>query len=86
MIHSQPSTNEEWSQVLRDAAEVDAKHTHGEDVGPLCGLAFGVKDNIDVLGMPTVAGTPALEGRLHFLARSDHRGLLPYKITWRYVT
>jgi hypothetical protein len=49
--------------VLADAAAIDAKYYQGEDIGPLCGLGFAVKDNIDVAGYPTVAGTPALEGR-----------------------
>ena len=37
-------------QILADASAVDAKASAGEDVGPLCGLAFAVKDNIDVAG------------------------------------
>ena len=41
---------------------MDARAAAGEDVGPLCGLLFAVKDNIDVRGYPTVGGTPGLEG------------------------
>lgn len=37
-------------QVLADAKAVDEAAAAGKDVGPLCGLAFAVKDNIDVLG------------------------------------
>lgn len=37
-------------QVLAEAKAVDALHAKGEDIKPLCGLAFAVKDNIDVLG------------------------------------
>lgn len=51
-----------WVQVLEEAAAVDARAAAGEDVRPLCGLAFAVKDNIDVAGYPTEAGTPALQG------------------------
>ena len=51
--------------MLEDAAAIDAKAAAGEDIGPLCGLAFVVKDNIDVLGYKTVAGTPALEREYH---------------------
>ncbi len=49
-------------QVLEDAKAVDEAFAAGQDIKPLCGLAFAVKDNIDVLGYPTAAGTPALEG------------------------
>ena len=41
---------------------MDTRAAAGEDVGPLCGLLFAVKDNIDVSGYPTVGGTPGLEG------------------------
>ena len=43
-----------------------SRASNGEEVGPLCGLAFAVKDNIDVVGYETVAGTPALEGPCPF--------------------
>ena len=41
---------------------MDTRAAAGEDVGPLCGLLFAVKDTIDVSGYPTVGGTPGLEG------------------------
>ena len=50
------------SQVLAEAKAIDASKAAGNDTGPLCGLPFVVKDNIDVVGYATVAGTPALEG------------------------
>ena len=50
--------------MLADARAVDELKASGHDTGPLCGLAFAVKDNIDVVGYPTVAGTPALSGAL----------------------
>lgn len=51
-------------QVLADARAVDTAHASGEDIRPLCGLAFAVKDNIDVAGYQTGADTPALQGGL----------------------
>lgn len=49
-------------QVLAEAKAIDASKAAGNDTGPLCGLPFAVKDNIDVVGYATVAGTPGLEG------------------------
>ena len=51
------------AQVLKEAAEVDKLAKSGKNTGPLCGLSIAVKDNIDVAGYPTEAGTPSLEGR-----------------------
>lgn len=50
------------SQVLQDAAAVDAKAERGEDIRPLCGLPLAVKDAIDVVGFPTTCATPAFAG------------------------
>lgn len=52
-------------QVLQEAKAIDASKAAGNDTGPLCGLPFAVKDNIDVVGYPTVAGTPGLAGKQH---------------------
>lgn len=39
-----------------EAARIDARRADGADL-PLAGLLFAVKDNIDVAGMPTTAGS-----------------------------
>ncbi len=57
-------------QVLADAKAVDELKASGHDTKPLCGLPFAVKDNIDVVGYPTVAGTPALHGTQ--ISRNQH--------------
>ena len=46
------------ADVVAEAAEVDARVAAGERL-PLAGTVFGVKDNIDVAGLPTTAAHPA---------------------------
>lgn len=49
--------------AVRDAADaVDKRIRDGEDVGPLWGLPFCLKDNINTVDMPTTGGTVALKG------------------------
>ena len=38
-------------QVLKDAKGIDDKYAAGKDIKPLCGMAFTVKDNLDVVGI-----------------------------------
>jgi amidase len=52
-------------RVLADEARAaavlaDKKLTAGETIGPLHGVPFTVKENIDVAGLPTTWGVPAL--------------------------
>jgi allophanate hydrolase len=46
------------AQVLAQAAAVDARVARGERL-PLAGVPFAVKDNIDVVSLPTTAACPA---------------------------
>jgi allophanate hydrolase len=46
------------ADVVAEATEVDARVAAGEQL-PLAGTVFGVKDNIDVAGLPTTAAHPA---------------------------
>ena len=47
-------------QVLKDAKAIDDKYAAGEDIKPLCGMAFTVKDNLDVIGIaPPKMSMPA---------------------------
>jgi len=48
------------SNVLESARAVDRSRRRGEALGPLAGVPFIVKDQIDVAGYATTAGTPAL--------------------------
>lgn len=44
-------------RARREAAAVDAMVAEGRDPGPLAGVPFGVKDNYDVAGRVTTAGS-----------------------------
>jgi len=46
------------ADVLREAALLDERSAAGERL-PLAGRLLAVKDNIDVVGLPTTAGCPA---------------------------
>jgi len=50
------------SRVLEDARFVDGARSKGQPLGPLAGLPIIIKDNINTVGFPTTAGTPALKG------------------------
>lgn len=46
------------ADALSEAAAVDTRIAAGENL-PLAGLVAGIKDNIDVAGLPTTAGAPS---------------------------
>jgi len=47
-------------EARAEAAAADRKLASGERVGPLHGVPFTVKENIDMAGLPTTWGVPAL--------------------------
>ena len=47
-------------RALREAAESDARRSRGENLGPLDGVPYAVKDIFDVAGLPTMAGSRLL--------------------------
>ncbi len=50
--------------ALQQAAASDTRRKEGKSLGPLDGIPLLLKDNIDVVGMPTTAGSYALEANL----------------------
>jgi aspartyl-tRNA(Asn)/glutamyl-tRNA(Gln) amidotransferase subunit A len=62
--------------VLAQAAEADDRRRHGLPGGPLFGLPVGIKDIIDVAGMPTRAGS---RSRRNVASTSGH-GMLVAKV------
>jgi len=55
-------------QARADATKADAELTGGTDRGPLHGIPVGIKDMIDVAGLPTTANAP---GRRDAVAAED---------------
>jgi hypothetical protein len=54
--------------AMKAAASFDAGRTKKSACKPLGGVPIVIKDNIEVAGLPTTAGTPALKG---FVPRED---------------
>lgn len=71
VIDAQEEQVRAWAFLDRDKAMLEAKERdrrrqRGLPLGPLHGVPVGVKDIIDVKGMPTGNGTPIDEGRRPF--------------------
>ncbi|WLQ04970.1 amidase [Arthrobacter oryzae] len=50
---------EDWDRAARAAAAVDRRRTAGEELGPLAGVPFSVKDVITVAGLPITGASKA---------------------------
>ncbi len=50
------------ARVLSEARAIDQARARGQRLGPLAGLPFIVKDQLEIAGYPTTAGNPALRG------------------------
>jgi Asp-tRNA(Asn)/Glu-tRNA(Gln) amidotransferase A subunit family amidase len=59
-IHAFAWLDPDRARALADRAD----HAHPRDTTPLRGLPIGIKDIIDVAGVPTSCGTPALEDQI----------------------
>lgn len=54
----------DFERVLQEARALDALSARGQSTGPLHGLPFGVKDMIDVEGLPTTYGSTLFRAQI----------------------
>ena len=50
--------------AISEARKAEAAILSGDDVGPLHGVPFTIKDSIDTAGVPTQRGSPIFKGRI----------------------
>ena len=79
-------------EALAAAVKADQKLAAGETIGPLHGVPFTVKENIDMAGLPTTWGVPALAKAVvpvdaPVVERMRAAGAIPIartnRLTWR---
>jgi aspartyl-tRNA(Asn)/glutamyl-tRNA(Gln) amidotransferase subunit A len=68
-IASEDAALRAFITVAADNARIEARESHhrwvdGRPLGPLDGVPIGIKDNIDVAGLPCTAGTAAFRTRV----------------------
>jgi Asp-tRNA(Asn)/Glu-tRNA(Gln) amidotransferase A subunit family amidase len=68
--------------AIQAARDSDTRRAAGRSLGPLDGIGFAVKDNIDVAGMPTTAGMATRRGRIaahdaHAVRQLRAAGMVP---------
>jgi len=69
-------------EALAAARQADAARAAGKELGPLHGVPFTIKENLDVVGSPTTDGVPALadnmpESDATIVARIKAAGAIP---------
>ncbi len=69
-------------EALETAERIDARRAAGEPIGPLAGVPFTVKANIDLAGLATTNGIPAMKdslppGDAPVIARLRAAGAIP---------
>jgi aspartyl-tRNA(Asn)/glutamyl-tRNA(Gln) amidotransferase subunit A len=52
------------ADALRTAKDIDTRQAHGEWCGLLAGMTMSIKDNVDVAGVETTAGSKILAGNI----------------------
>ncbi len=61
-VHLNAFIDHEPQAIRRAARDADARRSSGAALGRLHGVPLAFKDNIDIAGIATTAGTPALKG------------------------
>jgi len=60
--------------ALEDARAIDERRAAGEELGPLAGIPIAIKEAMDVAGLPSTTGWPAMSsaaGGIDFIPQTD---------------